>query len=111
MIDFEQLAQQYKCELLDRVMPFWMEKSIDKEFGGYFTCLERDGEVFDTDKFVWLQGREVWMLSTLYNKVEKRQEWLDAAIQGAEFLKKYGHDGNLNWYFALDREGHPLVSN
>ena len=109
MIDFKQLAQQYKSELLDRVIPFWMEKSIDKEFGGYFTCLERDGEVFDTDKFIWLQGREVWMLSTLYNKVEKRQEWLDAAIQGAEFLKKYGHDGNLNWYFALDREGNPLV--
>ena len=109
MIDFKQLAQQYKSELLDRVMPFWMEKSIDKEFGGYFTCLERDGEVFDTDKFIWLQGREVWMLSTLYNKVEKRQEWLDAAIQGAEFLKMYGHDGNLNWYFALDREGNPLV--
>lgn len=109
MIDFKKLAQQYKSELLDRVMPFWMEKSIDNEFGGYFTCLERDGEVFDTDKFVWLQGREVWMLSTLYNKVEKRQEWLDAAIQGAEFLKKYGHDGNLNWYFALDREGNPLV--
>ena len=109
MIDFKQFAQQYKSELLDRVMPFWMEKSIDKEFGGYFTCLERDGEVFDTDKFIWLQGREVWMLSTLYNKVEKRQEWLDAAIQGAEFLKKYGHDGNLNWYFALDREGKPLV--
>ena len=109
MIDFKQLAQQYKSELLDRVMPFWMEHSIDKEFGGYFTCLERDGEVFDTDKFIWLQGREVWMLSTLYNKVEKRQEWLDAAIQGAEFLKKYGHDGNLNWYFALDREGNPLV--
>ena len=109
MIDFKQLAQQYKSELLDRVMPFWMEKSIDKEFGGYFTCLERDGEVFDTDKFIWLQGREVWMLSTLYNKVEKRQEWLDAAIQGAEFLKKYGHDGNLNWYFALNREGNPLV--
>ena len=43
MIDFKQLAQQYKSELLDRVMPFWMEKSIDKEFGGYFTCLERDG--------------------------------------------------------------------
>lgn len=109
MIDFKELAAQYKSELLDKVMPFWMEHSIDHEYGGYFTCLERDGEVYDTDKFIWLQGREVWMLSTLYNKVEKRQEWLDAAIQGAEFLKKFGHDGNLNWYFALDREGSPLV--
>ncbi len=115
-INFKALAAQYKSELLERVMPFWMEKSIDHEYGGYFTCLERDGEVYDTDKFIWLQGREVWMLSTLYNKVpreevgeETRQSWLDAAIQGAEFLKRFGHDGNLNWYFSLTREGKPLV--
>lgn len=108
-MDFKQLAKQYKSELLDKVVPFWLEKSQDLEHGGYFTCLERNGDVFDTDKFVWLQGREVWMFATLYNKVEKRQEWLDCAIQGAEFLKRHGHDGNLNWYFALDREGNPLV--
>ena len=106
---FSDLAQLYKSELLDRVVPFWLNKSQDLDFGGYFTCLDRDGSVYDTDKFIWLQGREVWMFSKLYNTVEPRQEWLDAAIQGAEFLKKYGHDGNLNWYFALDREGHPLV--
>lgn len=108
-MDFKKLAEQYKTELLDKVVPFWLEHSQDREFGGYFTCLERDGSVFDTDKFVWLQGREVWMFSVLYNKVEKRKEWLDCAVQGAEFLKKYGHDGHYNWYFALDREGHPLV--
>ena len=106
---FSSLAQLYKSELLDRVVPFWLNKSQDTEFGGYFTCLDRDGSVYDTDKFIWLQGREVWMFAKLYNTVEPRQEWLDAAIQGAEFLRKYGHDGNLNWYFALDREGHPLV--
>ena len=106
---FSDLAQLYKSELLDRVVPFWLNKSQDTEFGGYFTSLDRDGSVYDTDKFIWLQGREVWMFSKLYNTVEPRQEWLDAALQGAEFLKKYGHDGNLNWYFALDREGHPLV--
>ncbi len=109
MVDFKQLAEQYRSELLDRVVPFWLDKSQDKDFGGYFTCLDRDGSVYDTDKFIWLQGREVWMFSKLYNTVEPRQEWLEAAIQGAEFLKKHGHDGNLNWYFALDREGHPLV--
>ncbi|MBR4242414.1 MAG: AGE family epimerase/isomerase [Bacteroidaceae bacterium] len=109
IINFRQLAELYRSELLDRVIPFWINKSQDTEFGGYFTCLDRDGSVYDTDKFIWLQGREVWMFSKLYNTVEPRQEWLDAAIQGAEFLRKYGHDGNLNWYFALDREGHPLV--
>lgn len=108
-MDFQALAEKYKNELLNNVVPFWMEHSIDKECGGFFTCLTRTGEVFDTDKFIWLQGREVWMLSYLYNKVEKKQEWLDAAIQGGEWLRKYGHDGNYNWYFSTTREGKPLI--
>lgn len=108
-MDFKKLAAQYKSELLDNVIPFWLEKSQDKEFGGYFTCLERDGEVFDTDKFMWLQGRQVWMFSVMYNMVEKRQDWLDCAIQGAEFMDKYGHDGDYNWYFSLTREGKPII--
>ena len=108
-MDFKKLANQYRDELLDNVLPFWLEHSQDIEFGGYFSCLDREGKVFDTDKFIWLQGREVWMFSMLYNKVEKRQEWLDCAVQGGEFLKKYGHDGNYNWYFSLDRSGRPLV--
>ncbi len=106
---FNVLAAQYKTELFDNVIPFWLSHSQDKKYGGYLTCLDRQGNVYDTDKFIWLQGRQVWMFSMLYNKVEKRQEWLDCAIQGAEFLKKHGHDGNYNWYFSLTREGKPLV--
>ncbi len=83
-MDFKTLADQYRNELLDNVLPFWLEHSQDLEFGGYFTCLDRKGGVFDTDKFIWLQGREVWMFSMLYNKVEKRQEWLDRCVQGGE---------------------------
>ena len=108
-MNFKELANKYKTELLDSVLPFWLNNSIDKEYGGYFSCLDRDGSVYDTDKFIWLQGREVWLFSMLCNKLGKRQEWLDAAIQGAEFLKKYGHDGNYDFYFSLTREGKPLV--
>lgn len=108
-MDFENLAELYKEELLQNVLPFWLSHSQDAEFGGYFTCLDREGKVYDTDKFVWLQGRQVWMFAMLYNKVEKKQEWLDCAIQGAEFLRQYGHDGDYNWYFSLTREGRPLV--
>lgn len=108
-MDFKKLANRYKRELLDSVLPFWLNKSIDKEYGGYFSCLDRDGSVYDTDKFIWLQGREVWLFSMLCNKLGKKQEWLDAAIQGAEFLKKYGHNGDYDFYFSLTREGKPLV--
>ena len=109
MVDFNQLADQYKNELLEKVLPFWLEKSQDKEFGGYFTCLDRAGNVFDRDKFIWLQGREIWMFAMLYNRVQKREEWLECAVQGAEFMKKFGHDGQYNWYFALTQDGRPLI--
>lgn len=108
-LNFEQLAAQYQSELLGKVIPFWERNSKDEEFGGFFTCLDREGNVFDTDKFVWLQAREVWMFASLYNRLEKRAQWLDMAEHGARFLIDNGHDGKLNWYFSLTREGKPLV--
>jgi N-acylglucosamine 2-epimerase len=109
MNELKKYAKQYRDELLESVIPFWMNHSKDQEFGGFYTCLNRKGEVFDTDKFMWLQGREVWLFSMLYNKVEKKQEWLDMALHGAEFMKKHGMDAAGNWYFSLARDGKPLV--
>lgn len=108
-MDTHYLLNLYRDELLNNVLPFWIEKSQDKEYGGYFTCLDRAGNVFDTDKFIWLQGREVWLFSMLYNNLAKNPEWLKCAEQGGQFLKKYGHDGNYNWYFSLTREGKPII--
>mgnify|MGYP001385491866 CR=1 FL=1 len=107
---FDALAQQYKNELFGNVIPFWEKNSIDKECGGFFTCLDRYGNVFDTDKFIWLQGRQVWLFSAIYNNMEKNNKWLDIAEHGAQFLDKYGHDKDGNWYFSLNREGKPLVA-
>ncbi len=108
-IDFSQMSKQYMDELLYSVLPFWLDNSQDTKFGGYFSCLNRDGSVYDKDKFVWLQGREVWMFSMLYNKLMKNEEWLACAKQGGEFLKKYGHDENMDFYFSLTREGKPIA--
>ncbi|MBD9295147.1 MAG: AGE family epimerase/isomerase [Bacteroidales bacterium] len=108
-MDFSQMSKQYMDELLYSVLPFWLDNSQDTKFGGYFSCLNRDGSVYDKDKFVWLQGREVWMFSMLYNKLMKNEEWLACARQGGEFLKKYGHDENMDFYFSLTREGKPIV--
>jgi N-acylglucosamine 2-epimerase len=107
--DLSTLAQQYRDALLDDVIPFWERHSIDRADGGYFTCLGRDGSVYDTDKFLWLQARQVWTFSMLYNRLEKRDAWLQTARQGAEFLRRHGRDAEGNWYFSLTREGRPLV--
>ena len=103
------LAEQVRNALLNDVIPFWESHSMDHKCGGYFTCLDRDGTVFDTDKFVWLQARQVWMFSMLYNQLEKRESWLEMARHGAQFLRKYGMDEDGNWYFALARDGQALV--
>ncbi|MBE7171333.1 MAG: AGE family epimerase/isomerase [Williamsia sp.] len=102
-------ALQYKTELLENILPFWVQHSPDIEHGGYFTCLDKNGSVYDTDKFVWLQGRQVWCFSYLYNQVEARPAWLELALHGARFLEQYGRDQNGDWYFSLTRDGRPLV--
>lgn len=103
------LADRYEDALLNDVMPFWDKYSLDTEHGGYFTCLDREGGVYDTDKFVWLQARQVWTYSVLHSRVEERSQWLDMASHGADFLMQHGMDAEGNWYFALDRAGRPLV--
>jgi N-acylglucosamine 2-epimerase len=108
-MDTKNYTEKYRMALLDDVIPFWERHSLDRECGGYFTCLNRDGSVFDTDKFVWLQARQVWTFAMLYNRVEKRQNWLDIALHGANFLRAHGMDDAGNWYFSLDRAGNPLV--
>ena len=109
MKDLEKLASLYKKELLEQIIPFWEKNSIDSDFGGFFTCLDQQGKVYDTDKFMWLQGRQVWMFSMLYNNVEQKQSWLDIANHGADFMMKNGMDKDGNWYFSLNQEGKPLV--
>lgn len=107
--DITAYAAQYKQELLQNILPFWLKNGKDRQNGGYFTCLDRKGQVFDTDKFMWLQGRGVWCFSYMYHHVSPEQEWLDMAVHGADFMEKYGRDAEGNWYFSLTTEGKPLV--
>jgi N-acylglucosamine 2-epimerase len=102
-------ADLYRNELLESVLPFWLNHSKDEQHGGYFTCLTRDGKVYDTDKFMWLQGREVWCFSYMYNNVAQNDNWLKMALHGADFMEKHGRDAQGNWYFSLTADGKPLV--
>ena len=95
----------YSETLFRDVIPFWEKHSLDRQHGGYYTCLTTDGAVFDTDKvrssfnatqftqfidqFVWLQARQVWMFSKLccmdaqdYPGADfehRKQQWLEIA--------------------------------
>ncbi len=104
----DEFRQVYRNGLLDDTLPFWIPRAMDDECGGYLTSLDRDGTVLQTDKPVWVQGRFAWLLATLYNTVERRQEWLDLASHGIDFLNKYCFDADGRMFFAVTRDGRPL---
>ncbi len=104
----EHYLDLYKTGLLEDILPFWIKHAIDWEDGGFTFCLDRDGSVIDTDKGVWQTGRFTWMILSLYNEVEKREDWLKIGKHGIDFLEKHCYDEQGKMYFLLDKKGNPL---
>ena len=102
------LRDFYRDSLLEDTLPFWLPRSIDDEHGGYLVMRDRDGTLLDDDKPVWFQGRFAWMLATLYNTVEPREEWLRGALGGVEFLKRHCFDADGRMFFLVTRDGRPI---
>ena len=106
-IDRTALALQYR-NLLEDVVSFWFRHGIDWEHGGVLSCLRDDGSVASEDKFIWSQARSVWTFSALYNRVEKRPEFLRAAENSVRFLLKHGRDRDGRWVYRTDRVGNTI---
>jgi N-acylglucosamine 2-epimerase len=99
----------YKNGLLKDTLPFWIKHSIDLESGGFIFSVNRDGSILDTDKGMWQTCRFTWLLGTLYNEVEKKEEWLNLARHGIDFINKNGFDKkDGRMFFHLTREGKPI---
>ena len=103
-----ELKNHFYHGLVENTMLFWIQNGIDKEYGGYYTMLDRQGTPLSRHKNMWIHGRFIWLLSRLYSVVEPRKEWLDLASHGIDFMLKYGFDGNGRMYFTVDRDGKPV---
>lgn len=105
------LADFYHHQLEDDILPFWLKHAPDRECGGYFTCLDRDGSVYDPDKLcMWGQGRIAWTFAWLYNEWRKQEEWLEFARLGIDFLTTHAFAPSGRMYYATRRDGAPLQS-
>ena len=97
----------YRSELIDNILPFWLNGAIDDENGGIFTCLDKEGRIYGKEKSVWFQGRALWTFSKAYNVIEKRPEYLEAARKIYEFLGKCTDtDGRM--YFTVTADGREI---
>ncbi|MBQ3554209.1 MAG: AGE family epimerase/isomerase [Clostridia bacterium] len=93
--------------LIKDVLPFWLNNAIDEEFGGIFTQLDREGNIYGEEKSVWFQGRALYIFSMAYNCVEKNEAYLAAAKKIYEFLPKCsGEDGRM--FFTVTRDGREI---
>jgi N-acylglucosamine 2-epimerase len=103
------LIHSYRDGLLNNTLPFWLNHCVDQQHGGFMMALDRDGTVVDTDKGIWQQGRFTWLLGELYNNVEPKEQWLELAKSGAQFLDEYGCDpSDGRMWFHVTRDGRPI---
>ena len=95
---------------LDACVDFWLAHGMDRENGGVYTCLDRTGEVYSTDKSVWMQGRCAWTFAHLCRLYGERPEWMEAAKSCLDFLEEHciNREAGGRLYFTVTAEGKPL---
>lgn len=111
------MGQEKLCEVhswvkseLDRTIEFWLKNGMDHKYGGVYTCLDRKGDIYSTDKSVWMQGRCGWIFAYLCHVYGPRQEWLDAAKSCLDFMEAHciNHNAGGRMYFTTTEDGRPL---
>lgn len=103
-------TQTWVREELARCVDFWLKNGMDHEHGGVYTCLDRTGRIYSTDKSVWMQGRCGWIFAYLCHVYGTRPEWLEASKSCLDFLEQYCINPNANgrMYFTVTADGKPL---
>ena len=102
--------KQWTKQELDRCISFWLNNGIDKINGGVYTCLDREGKIFSTDKSVWMQGRCGWIFAYLCHIYGIKDEWLKASKSCLDFMEKYciNREAGDRMYFTVTADGKPL---
>ena len=98
----------YKKDFVENIMPFWLKYGLDKEHGGVYTCLNRDGSLIDTTKSVWFQGRFGFVSAFAYNNIEQNPDWLEASKSCINFIEAHCFDKDGRMYFEVTEDGKPL---
>lgn len=107
--DLKKALQSTASHLESGILPFWLNKGIDHEFGGYLTCFDDQGKPFgEMDKLITTQTRMIWGMSALYGEYRKLG-LLEAARQGVQFFIDHFWDSRHGgWYWRVSREGNPI---
>ena len=98
-------AEAYRAELTGVVLPFWIQHGVDEERAGFFSCLDRDGALLDTDKSGWVQGRFTWLLVRAHRELGDQLDLLGVASLGVRFMREHGYCDDGRMWFQLSQGG------
>ena len=103
-------SRQWVQEELERCISFWLKNGMDKEYGGVYTCLDREGKIYSTDKSVWMQGRCAWIFAYLCHVYGKKDEWMEASKSCLDFMEEHciNREAGNRMYFTVTADGKPL---
>ena len=105
-----QAHKDWITEELDICINFWLKHGMDPVYGGVYTCLDRKGEIYSTDKSVWMQGRCAWMFAYLCHAYGVKDEWLKASKSCLDFMEAHciNREAGNRMYFTVTADGKPL---
>lgn len=93
-------AENSQKLLEENILPFWMERMVDEENGGFYGRIDGENVLHaDADKGVILNTRILWTFSAAYQKV-KNPEYLNVAARAFEYLTSHFLDtenGGVYW--------------
>lgn len=103
----EDYRRELEYQLNDNVMPFWIEKTVDREYGGCLHQLDRDGSVISPNKGMWVHGRFLWLLSWLCRTRGGDDDFWVTSRRVFDFIRSHARDSDGRWWYELTRDGRP----
>jgi len=96
-------------ELVENILPYWMEKMPDHENGGFYGRIDGEEQVHPTaGKGIVLNARILWTFSAAY-RLEKNPEYIKIAERAFAYIRKYFTDKkNGGVFWEVDYKGNPV---
>lgn len=105
----EDLQNEVQWELENNILPFWMNRMIDNEYGGFHGQITGNGQrVVHAPKGAILNARILWTFSAAYRLLRK-PEYLETATRAKRYLIDKFYDQEFEGiYWELDYTGQPV---